>query len=165
MKTLQLSKDKEKVYYLTSIKEKHKEILFEIKKERNSLISEKQFEDLTIKWGINCKGILKIGETAEIKGSALVGYIEQFKGKDITGNGTCGLNRETHYRNYSKLLEKQKEVSWLVIECADSRISVNSALTIMNEKWTILWEANINTNIERKMTRRLKNKICYIENF
>jgi len=166
MKTLQLSVKNNKAYYLTSIKEKHKEILFNIKKEKISNIDRNiLFENLSLKWGINCNGILKIGETEEIKSSALASYIDFFKGKDIAGIGSVGFNREIHYRNYQKTVEKQKEGCWLVIECADTRVSVRSALSLMNEKWTILWEVDINTSFEKKMNKRLKNKICYIESF
>lgn len=164
MKTIQLREDKDLTYYLTSISERQKEKLFEIKlkHKNNQEEQERLFEELSTKWGIWCSGILKIGEVATTRSGALALYIEFFKGKDIEGKGHVGWNREIHYRNYKVPIEKQKETSWLVNQCTERSSSVRSALSMMNQKWCILWELENDSRLKRTMDKRLKDKICYI---
>lgn len=164
MTTIYLSTKKNIVYYLTSITTKQKEKLYEIKNNKDINQSNKQFEELTILWGINCQGILKIGETNKIRKEALTDYVGWFKGKDTHGNGTVGRNREIHYRNYNKTEEQQRETMHLIIQCQDSNSSIKSAISVMKEEWCILWEIATNTPLNIKLQRLLKNKICYIDN-
>ena len=157
MKTLQLSTNKLFTYYLTSITEEQKIELFEAKKNRT-------LRTLSIKWELDCDGILKVGETDNVTTSALSNYVESFKGKDTAGIGWVGHNREIHYRNYTKTLEEQKRTAWLINQCQDTSTSVKSALKMMDEKWCILWEVKNKDSFKEKMDNLLKDKLCTINN-
>jgi len=166
MRTLELSSNKTSTYYLTAITEEQKEILFKIKKEHTKKIEQDELlNDLSYKWGIDCGGILKIGETALVKTSALSSYVGQFAGKDTEGKGTVGWNREVHFRNYGKTLEQQMETSWLVNQCSERSSSVRTALKLMDEKWCILWEIGSGTPFKKEMDELLKDKVCINETY
>jgi hypothetical protein len=164
MTTIYLSTKKNIAYYLTSITTKQKDKLYEIKSNKNINEATKQFESLTSLWGINCNGILKIGETSKIRREALSDYMGWFKGKDTTGNGTVGYNREIHFRNYLKTEEQQRETMHLINQCQDSNSSIKSAVQVMKNEWCILWETPINTPLNIKIQQLLKDKVCYTEN-
>ncbi len=167
MKTIQLREDKDLTYYLTSLTDKQKEQLFEIKfkYKKDEKIQKEVFEELSIKWGIWCSGILKIGKVATTKTAALSSYIAYFKGKDTHGNGTVGWNREIHYRNYARTSEQQKGTAWLINQCSERTSSVRTALKMMDEEWCILWELDNGTKLKKTMNKRLKDTTCYIKNY
>lgn len=163
MTTIYLSTKKRVAYYLTSITAKQKEELYEIKNIKDINKSINAFDELSILWGINCNGILKIGETSKIKYNALYNYIGWFKGKDTSATGSVGYNREIHYRNYLITEERQKVNMHLINHCQDSNMSITSALKILKDEWTILWEVPINTPMHSQLQTLLKDKTCYIE--
>lgn len=167
MKTIQLREDTNITYYLTSITEKQKEQLFEIKFEYkdNKDKQEELFKKLSIKWGIWCSGILKIGEVSTTKSAALSSYIETFKGRDIEGKGSVGWNREVHYRNYKIPVEKQKDRAWIINQCSERSASVRTVLQMMDKKWCILWELYNSNKLKKIMNKQLKDTTCYIKNY
>ena len=158
MRTIQLSTKFGIAYYLTSIQDSQATTLFTIKTIKDEDEQNKQLKELGIKWGINLVGILSIGETAKIKGADLSDYIEKFAGKDTHETGMVGHNREVHYRNYRTSAKKQKDIAWLVNTCPDNGMSVRSAVAMMNQEWSIVWRATINSDIKAKMDELLKDR-------
>lgn len=168
MRTIQLSVKQGKAYYLTSITEQQNDRLRTLRvvhKDPRELT--KELDKLTIIWGINCDGIISIGETSKIRGVDLSDHIEKFAGKDTHETGMVGHNREVHYRNYRTTRKKQDEIKWLVNTCPDALMSVKSAVSIMDNKWSILWGVRTHLSPEKKdinpiyesMTKLLKDKV------
>ena len=91
-------------------------------------------------------------------------YIEHFKGRDTEGKGTVGKDREIHYRDYGKTLEEQKKLSWIINSHQDSSVCVKSALMLMKDEYSILWELGTKTIFKEQMDELLKDKICYKNN-
>lgn len=158
MKTIQLSSTKDKSYYLSSIQDTQMTQLFTIKTVKDKTEQDKQLYTLGLKWGINLKGIISIGEVSKIRGYDLSEFIESFLGRDTEGVGKVGMNREVYYRNYSTSKEQQKEIAWLVNTCPDKSMSVKSAVKMMNQKWCILWSVHNNSDLKIVMDKLLKNK-------
>lgn len=153
MTTILLSTDEKKnrVYYLTSITEEQKVELFAAKKAET-------LEDLDILWGIACTNILKVGETAKITPGHLTEYVGKFPGYTTEGINTIRSTRPDHFRDYARTEEKQKEMSWLVNTFEDAASSVKSALRQMPDKYSVLWEVQIESTYKEEMDKLLKNK-------
>lgn len=171
MKTIKLSSKFKKdatgefTYFLSAITKKQKEQILDIRKEYKQDILDgnlkeymAELNELSFVWGIDCKGVLKIGETSNIQTGALSEFVEVFKGRDTEGFGRVGYNRELHFRDYSKSLNKQKEISWLVNVYQDSRACVASAVRQMNQEFCCLWESK-----ESKFINQFTDDICSIE--
>ena len=168
MKTIKLGTNKRlnpKHYFLTAMTAKQKEELFSIKTlyredvlGGNTLDYNKALRKLGVKWNISCEGILKIGECEGIQYSALYSHIKPFKGRDIEGKGIVGANREIHYRDYSKSLDEQKKLSWVVNVFPDVRMSAVSAVKQMNEQFCILWETDNSSPYVKLFT----SDICFL---
>lgn len=144
------SKAKNRAYYLTSITEEQKEELFEARQE-------KTLNDLGDIWGINCKGTLKVGETKKITPGHLTEFVGWFYGYTTEGIYNNRTGRPKHYRNYSRTIEKQKAISWLVNTFEDAASSVRSALTQMPDQYCVLWEIPLESTYKDEMDKLLKN--------
>lgn len=158
MKTIQLSDKNNRSYYLTSIQEKQVTALFTIRAIKNTKKQDTELISLGLKWGINLKGIISIGEVSKIRGADLAEFTESFEGKDTHETGAVGHNREIHYRNYQTSKERQKEIAWLVNTCPDNSMSTKSARIMMNQKWCILWGVSNKTELKATMDNLLKDK-------
>ena len=159
MKTIKLSTKNNVTYLLSSITTEQKDMLFSIReKHKQDILNNNlhhyhlELEHLSNLWNIDCKGILKIGETSNIPTGALSEYIETFKGKDTEGTGFVGHNREIHYRDYSKSKKNQQKLSWVVNVYEDSRACVASAVRQMDKEFCCLWEVSINSSFDNLFT-------------
>ena len=163
MTTIQLSDNGIKTFYLSSITEKHKDKLFDIKNTRDKDAQKEAFDKLSLSLDIYCEGILRIGEVTKAKATAISPYVQKFLGKDTSFTGRVGDNREIHYRNYGLTYEEQLRTSWLLIHCSADTISAKTALQQMDEKWCVVWEIDnvIDFRFKKKMHKLIDNKKWY----
>lgn len=150
MKTVYINKKGNRYYYLTSLTEQQRNMLYEAK--TNGTLTE-----CSVNFGIDCNGITLIGKVETAKVSSINSFVGSFDGKNL------GEGRELHYRSYSKSEEKQKETSWLINLCVDSNSSAASAFAQMDEEYCCFWEVHKDNPYNKNMLELLGKDLWKIK--
>lgn len=130
MKTIKLSENSLKEYFLTGIT-----------KEQFTLIINRELDKVKSELDIDVKNIIKIGEKDKAKYSAITDYVGYFYGNNL------GEGRKIHYRCYKYTITEQKEKAYLINMCEDKRQSALSAFNALPYKFLVLWQKEKTENI------------------
>lgn len=154
MKTLYINTVRGKAFFLSSLTEQEKDILYEAKDK-----SKEALADCSEVLGIYCPGITKLGYTQTASLGALTPLVGHFKGRD-TGNikgvaSRVGQNREIHFRDYSKTQKEQQKTAWIVNTYQDTAPSAKSAFKQMDEKYCCIWEVSIDSTYYKEFMEKL----------
>lgn len=139
MKTIILKKDAPTTYYITSLTSQQYNMIHEYNKLG-------KIAELSNILPINSKGILLLGNI-ENKDKLSVStsvrdYLETF-----TRN--TGGEKQVHYRDYTKPLEKQKEMAWLINIAPDFKVCWNTILITLNQpKYCVIWRDDTDKKFE-----------------
>jgi len=151
MKTIFLSTGKEEEtnvnYYITALTEKIYQQIEEAS-QRGTLA------ELSQKLGINCNNHTVVGVPDKSRSGMFIStrvtkYLDSFE-------ASTGGYRQTHYRDYTKSIEKQKDNAWLINVCPDHRGSWTTLMMALGHpKYIIIWYDTPDKNYDnvRKFTK------------
>ena len=101
------------VYYIKGINKKELDTLLQYNKT-------KQFSLIKEQFNIDSKNIKLVGQLDRLQDKLVVAKLEPYIDRFIA---TCGGRKQTHFRDYSKPIEKQKEMAWLINICSNVEAS------------------------------------------
>lgn len=120
--------------------------------------------EISQKLGINCNnttlvGVPETSKTGRFISTSVTKYLGSFE-------ANTGGERQTHYRDYTKSWQKQKDNAWLINTCPDHRGSWTTLMMALNHPtYIIIWydtpDKHYNhvrqfTEIDRHNYRRLQ---------
>lgn len=121
-----------KIYFLTSINQAEKDLLFEAKESNN-------LKHATGVLGIDCENITKFGTVKEARGASIYNELGFLLGPIISDDTKCDSNRPKHYRLYSKTVEEQERTKHIINLCSNIEPSAASAYRQLREKYCLVW--------------------------
>ena len=138
LRSIELKKEENFSIVLSELTEKQKDFII-MHKSQNTL----DIANATL--GINCDSIVLIGSTVKINTVNVGRYIGSFTGPDtgkVSNSNSIFGDRQIHFREFSYTLEKQMTSSWLINQCSDIRMSVNSLKRIIKSEYCCIWKRN-----------------------